>query len=80
MQTNRVYLPDIVGKGYGAFWRFKGRYKVVKGSRASKKSSTQSLKVIIEIMENPCINWLVVQMGYAPVESGAVLQMFRIAT
>lgn len=61
MPTNRVYLPDIVGKGYGAFWRFKGRYKVVKGSRASKKSSTQSLKVIMEIMENPCINWLVVR-------------------
>lgn len=61
MQTNRVYLPDIVGKGYGAFWKFKGRYKVVKGSRASKKSSTQSLKVIMEIMENPCINWLVVR-------------------
>lgn len=61
MQTNKVYLPDIVGKGYGAFWRFKGRYKVVKGSRASKKSSTQSLKVIMEIMENPYINWLVVR-------------------
>lgn len=54
-------MPDIVGKGYGAFWRFKGRYKVVKGSRASKKSSTQSLKVIVEIMENPCVNWLVVR-------------------
>lgn len=61
LPTNKVYLPDIVGKGYGAFWRFKGRYKVVKGSRASKKSSTQSLKVIVEIMENPCINWLVVR-------------------
>lgn len=61
MPTNKVYLPDIVGKGYGAFWRFKGRYKVVKGSRASKKSSTQSLKVIMEIMENPCVNWLVVR-------------------
>lgn len=61
LPTNKVYLPDIVGKGYGAFWRFKGRYKVVKGSRASKKSSTQSLKAIMEIMENPCINWLVVR-------------------
>lgn len=61
MPTNKVYLPDIVGKGYGAFWRFKGRYKVVKGSRASKKSSTQSLKVIMEIMENTCVNWLVVR-------------------
>ena len=61
LPTNKVYLPDIVGKGYGAFWRFKGRYKVVKGSRASKKSSTQSLKVIMEIMENSCVNWLVVR-------------------
>ena len=61
MPTNKVYLPDIVGKGYGTFWRFKGRYKVVKGSRASKKSSTQSLKVIMEIMENSCVNWLVVR-------------------
>jgi phage terminase large subunit len=56
-----VYLPDIVGKGYGAFWRFKGRYKAVKGSRASKKSSTQALKAIIEIVENPTVNWLVVR-------------------
>lgn len=61
MQTNRVYLPDIVGKGYGAFWRFKGRYKAVKGSRASKKSSTQALKAIIEIVENPTVNWLVIR-------------------
>ncbi len=56
-----VHLPSIVGKHYGGFWRFKGRYKAVKGSRASKKSSTQSLKVITEIIENPNINWLVVR-------------------
>lgn len=56
-----VHLPSIVGKHYGEFWRFKGRYKAVKGSRASKKSSTQSLKVITEIIENPIINWLVVR-------------------
>lgn len=56
-----VHLPSIIGKHYGEFWRFKGRYKAVKGSRASKKSSTQSLKVITEIIENPNINWLVVR-------------------
>ena len=63
MQTNYdvVNIADIVGKGYGEFWRFKGRYKVVKGSRASKKSSTQSLRVIYEIVSNPVINWLVVR-------------------
>lgn len=59
--VNKIYLPDVIGRGYGAFWRFKGRYKVVKGSRASKKSSTQSIKVIVEIMENPYVNWLVVR-------------------
>lgn len=57
----KLYLPDIIGKGYGEFWRFKGRYKVVKGSRASKKSSTQALKVIVEMIQNPHINWLVVR-------------------
>ncbi|MBD8934761.1 MAG: PBSX family phage terminase large subunit [Anaeroglobus sp.] len=63
LQTNYdvVNIADIVGKGYGEFWRFKGRYKVVKGSRASKKSSTQSLRVIYEIVSNPVINWLVVR-------------------
>ena len=63
MQTNYdvVNIADIVGKGYGEFWRFKGRYKVVKGSHASKKSSTQSLRVIYEIVSNPVINWLVVR-------------------
>lgn len=38
-----VKLPEIVGKGYGTFWRWKGRYRVCKGSRASKKSKTTAL-------------------------------------
>lgn len=36
-------LSDFVGGGYNDFWKFKGRYKVVKGSRASKKSKTSAL-------------------------------------
>jgi phage terminase large subunit len=32
-----------VGGGYDDFWRFKGRYRVCKGSRASKKSKTSAL-------------------------------------
>ena len=35
----KVLLPELVGKGYGTFWRWKGRYRVCKGSRASKKSN-----------------------------------------
>ena len=31
-----VKLPEVVGKGYGTFWRWEGRYRAGKGSRASK--------------------------------------------
>ena len=34
---------EYVGGGYNEFWKFKGRYRVVKGSRASKKSKTTAL-------------------------------------
>lgn len=36
-------MRDFVGGGYDDFWAFKGRYRVVKGSRASKKSKTTAL-------------------------------------
>lgn len=36
-------ISDYVGGGYKEFWKFKGRYRVCKGSRASKKSKTTAL-------------------------------------
>lgn len=61
MKTKRFYLPDIVGKGYGTFWNFKGRYRVCKGSRASKKSKTTALWYIVNMMKYPKANTLVVR-------------------
>lgn len=29
-QAKRIHLPEVVGKGYGTFWNFKGRYRVCK--------------------------------------------------
>lgn len=46
-------LPELVGKGYGSFWRFTGRYLVCKGSRASKKSKTTALRIITNMMAFP---------------------------
>ncbi len=60
----RVYLPAIVGGGYGEFWNFKGRYRVVKGSRASKKSKTTALWFIYNMMKHPKSNLLVVRKTY----------------
>lgn len=36
-------ISEYIGEGYNDFWKFKGRYRVVKGSRASKKSKTTAL-------------------------------------
>ena len=35
-------LPEIIGKGYKTFWNSKHRYRVLKGGRGSKKSTTAS--------------------------------------
>ena len=58
------YLPDVIGKGYKRFWNFRGRYRVVKGSRASKKSKTTALWYIYNLMKYPEANLLVVRKTF----------------
>lgn len=41
METKKK-LPELIGKGYKQFWEFTGRYRVAKGGRGSKKSTTAS--------------------------------------
>ncbi|CCY19831.1 phage terminase large subunit PBSX family [Eubacterium sp. CAG:786] len=64
LQTKRIYLPELVGGGYGEFWRFRGRYRVCKGSRASKKSKTSALWFIVNLMKYSAANLLVVRATY----------------
>ena len=64
MKSKKVRLPDLVGKGYKDFWNFKGRYRVCKGSRASKKSKTTALFFIYSMMKCPGANLLVVRKVY----------------
>jgi len=64
IKKKKIYLPNIVGKGYKTFWNFKGRYRVVKGSRASKKSKTMALWTIYNIMKYPNANMLVIRKVY----------------
>lgn len=70
-----LYLPDIVGKGYGTFWRFKGRYRVCKGSRASKKSKTTALNNITRIMEYPQANLLCVRKTYRTLKDSCFTEL-----
>lgn len=59
-----VCLPAVVGGGYREFWRCRKRYRVVKGGKASKKSSTAALWYIVHLMKYPAANLLVVRQVY----------------
>jgi phage terminase large subunit len=60
-KLNKITLPEIVGKGYATYWKYKGRYRVCKGSRASKKSKTTALWFIVNMMKYPAANLLVIR-------------------
>lgn len=67
----KISLPKIVGKGYKDYWSFKGRYRVCKGSRASKKSKTTALNFIYRIMKYPQSNLLVVRKVFRTLKDSA---------
>lgn len=59
-----INLPKIIGRGYKQFWHFKGRYRCVKGSRASKKSKTTALWYIYHLMKYKDANLLVIRKTF----------------
>ncbi len=62
--SKKVSLKKLVGKGYNKYWHFKGRYRVCKGSRASKKSKTTALWYIHNMMKYKGANTLVIRKTY----------------
>ena len=72
---NKIYLPDIVGKGYKSYWNFKGRYRVCKGSRASKKSKTTALWYIYNLMKYPNSNLLVIRKTYSTLKNSCYTEL-----
>lgn len=73
--ARQLRLPEVVGKGYGTFWRFKGRYRVCKGSRASKKSKTTALNNITRLMEYPQANLLCVRKTYRTLKDSCFTEL-----
>ena len=73
--TRTVRLPDVVGGSYGTYWNYKGRYRVVKGSRASKKSTTTAMNMIWRIMKYPDSNGLVVRKVFRTIKDSCFAQL-----
>ena len=75
IKHEHIHLPNVIGKGYGSFWRFKGRYRAVKGSRRSKKSKTMALWVIYHMMKHPQANTLVVRKTYRTLKDSCFTEL-----
>ena len=58
---SKLSISEIVGQGYNEFWHSKHFYRVVKGSRGSKKSKTTALNLIYRLMKHDWSNILVVR-------------------
>lgn len=57
----RIDLAAAVGGGYRDFWNSRKRYRVLKGGKASKKSTTAALNFIVRLMQYPDANLLVIR-------------------
>lgn len=75
MKKTFLQLPDLIGKGYGEFWHWKGRYRVCKGSRASKKSKTAALWYIVNMMKYPEANLLVVRKVFRTLKDSCFTEL-----
>lgn len=71
----KKYLPELVGGGYREFWNFRGRYRVVKGSRASKKSKTCALWFIYNMMKHEGANLLVVRKTFRTLKDSCYTEL-----
>lgn len=60
----RVSLKEVVGGGYKDFWNNEQRYRVIKGGRASKKSTTAALNFIYRMCLYPDANLLVIRQVF----------------
>ncbi|MCE5808611.1 PBSX family phage terminase large subunit [Staphylococcus pseudintermedius] len=61
MTKNKLSIAQVIGGGYNEFWNNKNFYRVVKGSRGSKKSRTTALNFIYRLMKYEWSNLLVVR-------------------
>lgn len=61
MSQQTINVAKLIGSGYNRFWHNKNFYRVVKGSRGSKKSKTTALNIIYRMMKHKWANTLVIR-------------------
>ncbi|WP_313803286.1 PBSX family phage terminase large subunit [Cytobacillus sp.] len=71
----RISMQKLIGKGYADYVNFKGRYRVCKGSRASKKSKTTATDYIKKMMQYPQANLLIIRKTYRTLKDSCFAEL-----
>ncbi|BAQ11318.1 pbsx family phage terminase large subunit [Bacillus sp. OxB-1] len=71
----RLSMQKVIGKGYADYWNFKGRYRICKGSRASKKSKTTAIYYIKNLMKYPQANLLIIRKTYRTLKDSCFAEL-----
>lgn len=79
MTTTNIKLSEVAGGGYKDFWECKKRYRVCKGSRASKKSKTTAINIIFRMMKYASIglypNTLVIRKTFRTLQDSCYAEL-----
>lgn len=75
----QMKISSIIGKNYNKFWNYKGRYRVIKGGRGSKKSTTAALWYIYHLLKYPDANLLCVRRYFNSLKDSCYAELKRAA-
>ncbi len=68
MARQQIDVGALVGRGYDEFWMDKSLYRLCKGAKGSKKTTTCALYYIYHLMKYPDANLLVVRKVYRTIK------------
>lgn len=74
-----VDIKKTVGKNYKEFWDFRGRYRVIKGGRGSKKSHTTALWYIYHLLKYRNANLLCMRQFYNSLKDSQFSELKKAA-
>lgn len=66
---------ELIGANYNEFWKFKGRYRILKGGRGSKKSTNTANWYIWHLLKHPKANLLCVRRVYNTLKDSCFVEL-----
>lgn len=78
-KTINIDIAEDVTKAYYPMFTSRARYLVYKGSRGSAKSYTAAIKVIVDVMTKPYVNWLVIRQYFTTHKDSTFATLKKVA-